>query len=235
MHDKFKANTLIKKTFIAIFCLGLLAMPVSAFAARPAQAVQTAQTAQDQAYLAAVDRAMANINSKNNPVDWTDLREKYVHSSFYNPQNGADDIWNRLQAAGQKALIDGTPASVKAYQALLRQYFAHYRSHLQAIEMIDRAHFTQEDKNFHLAALRGILSSILSSGDGKTAETAFHVIDQAEEGLVLKSYFHYQLKEQKYEQHGGHFWDIVSYVNPANGAADKMYFNVDALVKGQGG
>ncbi|MBI1216205.1 MAG: DUF4919 domain-containing protein [Alphaproteobacteria bacterium] len=222
--------------FIGAFVLALgMVSPGPAQAARhhaaskPAPQV-SAQQAADQAYLAAVDRMISGQDDRAQVANWTKLRDMYTRTSFYFRKGGADKVWDLLQESAQKALLDGSDASVAAYRALLRDHFAHYRSHVQAIEMIDKAHFTQEDKTLHLTALRGILSSILASGDGKTGETAFHIIDPAEENLVMTSYFHYQVKDQKYEQHNGHFWDIVSYVNPANGTTGKMYFNVDALV-----
>lgn len=193
-------------------------------------AVKTA-VSPDKAYLAAVDQMIAHKNIKNPTVTWAQLRAMYTQTSFYQPHAGQDHVWNILQAAAQKALLEDTPEAVSAYQQLLRDHYAHYRSHLQAIEMIEKAHFTGEDKALHLAALRGILSSILESGTGQTAETAYHVIDTQEENLILQSYFHYKPMGSKYEQHNGHVWDVRLYQNPGNGAEGKMYFDVDAIVK----
>lgn len=184
----------------------------------------TANTA-DQEYLNMVEQALSGKDP-----DWVKLRELYIRTSFYEPYGGAQAIWYSLQRAGQLAMSDPSTETQMSYNTLLAQHFAHYRSHLQALDMIDKAKLTRTDRAFHQKALAGIVSAITSSGDGKTPETAFKVIDPAEENLILKTYFHYQLASQEFRQKDGHFWDVLHYVNPATEETGSLYFNVDVIL-----
>lgn len=218
-YGVFKRGGFVKR-------IGLLLVMVLALAfAAPAVANNTA----DQEYLAMVEQAISGKEP-----DWGKLRSLYTRTSFYEPYGGAQAIWYSLQRAGQLAISDPTPEALLSYNTLLAQHFAHYRSHLQALDMIDKAKLTRTDRAFHQKALAGIVSSITSSGDGKSPETAFHVIDPAEENLILKTYFHYQLVNQEFRQKDGHFWDVLNYINPATDETGSLYFNVDVILTAPG-
>ncbi|MEZ0262453.1 MAG: DUF4919 domain-containing protein [Alphaproteobacteria bacterium] len=204
----------------------LLGMIVALAFAVPA--VASTNTA-DQEYLNMVEQAVSGKEP-----DWVALRNLYTQTSFYEPYGGAQAIWYSLQRAGQLAMTEPSSETQMSYNNLLAQHFAHYRSHLQALDMIDKAKLTRTDRAFHQKALAGIVSSITTSGDGKTPETAFKVIDPAEENLILKTYFHYQLVSQEFRQKDGHFWDVINYVNPATEAAGTLYFNVDVILTAPG-
>lgn len=207
--------------------IGLLLVLVLALAFVTPSAA--AANAVDQEYLAQVEQALAGKEP-----NWVELRALYTRTSFYEPYGGAQAIWYSLQRAGQLAMSEPGPETQMAYNTLLSQHFAHYRSHLQALDMIDKAKLTRTDRAFHQKALAGIVSAITTSGDGKTPETAFKVIDPAEENLILKTYFHYQLASQEFRQKDGHFWDVLNYVNPATEETGSLYFNVDVILTAPG-
>jgi hypothetical protein len=194
----------------------------------PAQAVAPAPAAgnKDQEYLAMVRDAMAGKDA-----DWQKMRDLYVHTSFYDPYGGAQAIWYMLQRAGQQVVYEQSQEATQEYNTLLAQHYAHYRSHMQALDMIEKGHLSPAEKPAHQKAMSAIISSIIATGDGKTPETAFKVIDPAEENIVLKTYFHYQLASQEFRQKDGHFWDVLNYTNPQN-KDDKgsLYFNVDQIL-----
>lgn len=207
----------MKKIHLAL--LALFALCLSSFPA-------LADEAADDAYLSAVDRSVKTRGS----VDWKNVRALYVKSSFYDPYGGAQAIWYALQRAGQQIVLDPSKSNVEEYKKLLRRHFAHYRSHLQAIDFSKKTASPHIDHAFEVDALKGIIESISSTGDGKSPETAFDVIDPAEEHMILKA-FRYQLKGQDFRQMGGHYWDVLKYVNPMTGEVGEMFFNVDVILR----
>jgi hypothetical protein len=197
----------------------------SEVAPAPVQAAAPAAS-KDQEYLALVTEAIAGKDA-----DWQKIRDLYVQTSFYDPYGGAQAIWYMLQRAGQQIVYDQSPEATQEYNTLLAQHYAHFRSHMQALDMIDKNHLPQSERAAHQKAMSAIISSIIATGDGKTPETAFKVIDPAEENIVLKTYFHFALASQEFRQKDGHFWDVLNYTNPQN-KDDKgsIYFNVDTIL-----
>lgn len=180
----------------------------------------------DAEYLELVNKAM----SGQEPVDYKQIRQLYTRTSFYDPYGGDQAVKYMLQRAGQQIIYDKSPEATQEYNTLLAQHFAHFRSHMQAMEMMDKGHISAAQRGLHQRALQGILTAIIGSGDGKTPETAFQVIDPMEENLVLKTYYHYELKGQEFQQKNGHFWDVLHYENPANEETGTLYFNVDQIL-----
>ncbi|MEZ0226813.1 MAG: DUF4919 domain-containing protein [Alphaproteobacteria bacterium] len=222
------------KIIIAAAIIGLGLAAVSADAARriasaevaPAAIAAVPAVSKDQEYLALVNEVIAGKDA-----DWQKIRDLYVHTSFYDPYGGAQAIWYNLQRAGQQVVYDQSPEATQEYNTLLAQHYAHFRSHMQALDMIEKGHRSQAEKGAHQKAMSAIISSIIATGDGKSPETAFKVIDPAEENIVLKTYFHYTLASQEFRQKDGHFWDVLNYTNPQN-KEDKgsLYFNVDTIL-----
>ena len=101
---------------------------------------------------------------------------------------------------------------------------------MQALDMIDKGRLPQTDKPFHQKAVESITHAILATGDGKTPETAFRVIDPAEETMLLKNHFHYTLDSQEFRQQVGNFWDVLNYTNPSTKETGKLFFNVDQIL-----
>jgi hypothetical protein len=215
---------------IALLVFGLASLPAVANAAQgkapePAAAT-TPAVSKDQQYLAIVADAMGGKD-----IDWQKLRDLYTQTSFYDPYGGAQAIYYMLQRAGQQVVYSEQSAEAKQeYDTLLAQHFAHFRSHMQALDMIDKGHLPQTDKPFHQKAMSLIVNSILATGDGKTPDTAFRVIDPTEEAMLLKTYFHYQLESQEFRQEKGHFWDVLNFYNPQNKQRGSLFFNVDQIL-----
>jgi len=191
------------------------------FYVSPAQAERVYK---DQEYLDFVAKAGAPET-----IDWVALRALYVETSFYDPYGGAQSIWYSLQRAGQQVIEDESGEALKKYKELLNKHFGHYRAHLQAIDLANKTGTAHVNRAYHEAAFKGILRSIRATGDGRTPETAFRVIDPAEEHMILKT-FHYRLNGQDFRQKDGHFWDVLKYTNPQNNAEGEMFFNVDTIL-----
>lgn len=191
------------------------------FAVTPAQAERVYK---DQEYLDFVAKA-----GSPETIDWAALRALYVETSFYDPYGGAQAIWYSLQRAGQQVIEESGGEALKNYKELLNKHFAHYRAHLQALDLANKTGTPHVNRAFHEAAFKGILRSIRMTGDGRTPETAFKVIDPAEEQMILKT-FHYRFTSQEFRQKDGHFWDVLKYTNPQTNTEGEMYFNVDTIL-----
>jgi hypothetical protein len=220
---------------LAVLVAGLVWLPAATQAVAATQAAAPAPVAaqkfgaKDQQYLAMVADA---TNGKD--IDWQKLRDLYTQTSFYDPYGGAQAVWYMLQRAGQQTVYDPSPEARQEYNNLLAQHFAHFRSHMQALDMIEKGHLPASERNFHQKALSAITAAITATGDGKTPETAFRVIDPAEETMLLKTYFHFNLDGQEFQQKQGHFWDVLNYTNPSNNEKGSLYFNVDEILTAPG-
>ena len=195
-------------------------------AAAPEAVAAAPAVAKDQQYLAMVADATAGKD-----IDYQKLRDLYIQTSFYDPYGGAQQIYYMLQRAGQQVVYtEQSPEAMQEYNTLLAEHFAHFRSHMQALDMIDKGHLPQTEKPFHQKAMASIVASIVATGDGKTPETAFRVIDPAEETMLLKTHFHYTMDSQEFRQQTGHFWDVLNYTNPATKETGHLFFNVDQIL-----
>lgn len=227
---------LVKNYLFAFLLVAAVAIAPLAAHAQAQPEGFTNVSSKDAEYLAMVDRANAGDGKG---VDWSGLRNAYVQTSFYDPYGGAQAIWYSLQRAGMLVVSSPTEENIRAYKGLLNKHFAHYRAHLQAIDLWNKTKTTAVNKALHENAFREILRSIRLTGDGKSAETAFRVIDPAEESMILKT-FHYRLLGQEFRQNNGQFWDVLKYVNPQVMGVDgkpvqqEMFFNVNVILQASG-
>jgi uncharacterized protein len=91
--------------------------------------------------------------------------------------------------------------------------------------MYNKTDKTRSD--FHAKIAAGLLNSIISNGDGKTAKTAWTVIDVGEEYAVLNA-LGYQVRGQSLIQEDGHSFDLMQVIDKESKEA-KFYFNVDIV------
>jgi hypothetical protein len=88
----------------------------------------------------------------------------------------------------------------------------------------------QPDKAaFHHAVVSRLIRSIMSTGDGKTKETAFEVIGTQEEHVVLGVLGLPPFGRQSLIPGKPHSYDVIEVVDPKSGQRVSVYFNVDAF------
>jgi hypothetical protein len=80
------------------------------------------------------------------------------------------------------------------------------------------------------AVLSGIVGSILDSGDGKSAKTAWFTANIDEEYFILNVVLGLQLKEQGLVQKDGHAYDEMTAVDD-KGAEQVLWFNTDTSMQ----
>jgi len=80
--------------------------------------------------------------------------------------------------------------------------------------------------DFHKRVHLGLVNSILSSGDGKTAETAYVVISTDEEYTILQA-LDLPRGSQSLNHLNGHSFDILTVTDPKTNKPVKIFFNID--------
>lgn len=196
---------------------GLPAMMKSAGGGAPAKDRSEA----DGRYLALADAAIQAPGT----VDYAALRRAYAQTSFYSPYGGAA-LAGKLDTALNAALESA--AAVKAYQDITRAHLGHFASHMHALHAAQTKKPAFIDAAAHQKHLDGITGSILNSGNGKTPQTAYHVIDIQEEYMLMKEILKIQGKKRPTLQQDGHVFDVFDYT-AADGSAATVYFNVDMI------
>jgi len=89
----------------------------------------------------------------------------------------------------------------------------------------------------HKELAKGLVQSILGTGDGLSIETAFHVVSVEEEYAVV-SLFGVEPTDQAFQEVDGRSYDVISVVSEDGSQEGQIFFNVDAVVgaaKGGGG
>lgn len=138
----------------------------------------------------------------------------------YRPLYGALDQKNYAQA-------------IKIAQSVLENNFVEVNAHMVA-QAAYQAVGDAERAQFHKYVAEGLLKSIKSVGDGKSVDTAFHVISINEEYGLLRSMGLRPFKQSLVE-HEGHIFDALTVVDPQTNQQSVVYFNVDKPFKWAGG
>ena len=121
------------------------------------------------------------LKSGDRTVDFTKLRMGFTETTAYNGLMMAAyrQLWNPLNAKDFEGAL-------KVADAVLQRNYAEPNAHMVA--SIAHAQLgRQPESQFHRFIADGLLKSIMSQGDGKTAETAYRVIDVSEEYAVFRS------------------------------------------------
>ena len=89
-----------------------------------------------------------------------------------------------------------------------------------------------EQAEFHKYIYEQLVKSITDSGDGKSPETAFIVIEVHEEYVVLESDGDQDFAEIAVtDAKGGHSYDELVVDDSVTNKTQKIYFNVDIPIK----
>jgi len=119
-------------------------------------------------------------------------------------------------------------AATKAGQKLLSKGFPNIEVHAicaQAYEAIGNS----ERAKFHHDVTTGLIRSIISTGDGKTKETAFEVIGTFEEYIIMSVLGFPRPASQSLIAGKPHNYDYLQVDDPKTAAKVGIYFNIDAF------
>ncbi len=163
-------------------------------------------------------------------IDFERLRFLYTETDAYAPGRHDGDEHKELERALR---ADDLAGALIAVEELLANEPLDINTHLQAayiydsLEVLDKA-------AYHRQFAKGLLESILQSGDGQSFDTAFTIIDRREAYALMIASALMPTGQNLLEQEG-HFYLVVEYKNTHTDLHGKMYFNVDLPISRTGG
>lgn len=157
-------------------------------------------------------------------ADFTALRLAYARTPHYDPyRSGAPDseLIDLIHAE------DWSAAAVRC-EGLLAEDYLHAPLHL-TLSYIYQQLDDEARAAWHLQFARGLIGSLLTSGDGRSAETAFRVITVREEYEMLRA-LSLESLNQRLIVHEGRYYDVLT-VRDANGAEGEIFFEVTDIIR----
>jgi len=183
----------------------------------PALTLDSAKVAQ-----AKYDALKAKVQSGDIDIDWREIRLDAVVADV----DGEFD-WHAANTEGVAAFNAGdyAKALLKA-QEIIRHDIANGDGHFLA--MVSLKHLDkQEESAKEKLIVDKILQSILSSGDGRTSDTAYFTVSTSEEYFVIRLL---NLKPKSQSQspvrNGAHSFDEMTVVDK-DGKETTLWFNTD--------
>jgi hypothetical protein len=195
--------------FLCAFCL------LGCVLVSPAFGLDTAKVAQ-----AKYDALKAKVQSGDINIDWRDLRLDAVVADV----NGEFD-WHQANSEGVAAFNAGDYAkALLKGQEIIQHDLANGDGHLLA--MVSLKHLGKQDEAAKEdQIIDKIKQSILGSGDGKTADTAYFTVSTSEEYFVARV-LGLKPQSQSPVKNGAHSFDRMT-VDDKDGKETTLWFNTD--------
>jgi hypothetical protein len=165
---------------------------------------------------------LKRVMNSDRTVDFKALRLSYAETTDYKPY-GED----KAKKSGMFEALRNKDyeKAVSAAQAILEKKFVDIEAHFVS-SIAFRETKNLEKYNFHHFITKGLVDSILDSGDGKTPETAFVVIETAEEYTLL-GMTGFEVVRQSLIKSNGHSYDKMEVKHRKTGEPAIFFFNVD--------
>jgi hypothetical protein len=164
---------------------------------------------------------VASLKAGNTNIDYARLRISYMDSPEYKQAKDTSDaeraMWDSLHAKDY-------PKALKNAEEVLESEYVNIDAHYVAF-VANEQMGTAEKADFHHAVFKGLVDSIMNSGDGLSPKTAWVVITVHEEYVVLRV-LGMRPGEQSVLHSEGHSYDEMK-VKDENDADHTFYFNVD--------
>jgi hypothetical protein len=169
------------------------------------------------------DELVARAKAGDADVDYLALRDAYAESPSYDPYGSKV---GKLQSEMFDAYRRADCAAVLAKaESILAADFVHVDAHLLA-GLCHGKLGNEEAMRRERAAARGLIDSILKSGDGKSEASAFVVIEVAEEYSMLRL-LGLRPSNQALIHAQGHSYDRFETKANDTGQQVVVFFNVD--------
>jgi hypothetical protein len=162
---------------------------------------------------------VTRLKAGDKNVDFKALRLAYADTT------GGKDTDKQKKAMTAALNSKNYAEAIKNADRVLAEDYVDMDAHF--VEYIAHRELNQSDQaEFHKFVLQGLLDSITHSGDGKSFETAFQVIEVHEEYVVLR-FMGLMPSEQSMSTKNGHSYDVMKAVNPKSNEEVTLYFNID--------
>jgi hypothetical protein len=198
-------------------CIAITSIAVAAFASQT-------WAAGGADYAALVAQAKAGQT-----MDFGKLRDAYAESADYDPYGTkiSDLIKEMKDAAGPEQ--PDCKKIVSLAQNIVEKEFVSIDAHLFAGKCYGTLG-QSADAEREKVIWQGLLKSIMTSGDGKTPQTAYQVVTIAEEYIVLST-LGLQMKSQALVDKDGGSYDVMTSVSQDNPNAQEVtvYFRIDRI------
>jgi len=190
-------------------------------------ALPTGVAAQDQTSEYAP--LLASLKAGKTDIDYARLRISYMDSPEY---KAAKDVSKSEDAMTDALNKKDYPAALKDAEVVLESNYVNIDAQYVAL-VANREMGAMDKAEFHRTVFRGLINSILDSGDGKSMEKAWVVINVHEEYVVLRA-LGFRPSEQNVAHKDGHSYDVMKVKNAEDGTEQTLYFNVDIPFKHYG-
>lgn len=217
----------MNKIKFATLFLSLFIFALTAPAQDAAKNGAAGKTAQDKATAKDYEDLLGKLKKGETGIDFKKLRFAFTETKNYSPYgNRSEDATRMSQLYREKNYKEALKSAEKVLETSYVDINAHFVAAISSNEIGN-----SEKAEFHKKVYLGLINSIISSKDGKSARTAFEVIYVPEEYSVL-SYLGYQRGSQALVNENGSKFDVLTVTNPQNNETLKLYFNIDTVWKG---
>lgn len=160
---------------------------------------------------------------KGDPAaDFTALRLAYADNPPKDAAGADPDVTRSMFSAIREKKYG---KAIEHAEKILKGKFVDINAHLVASAAYKEKGDAEKEK-FHRYVAEGLIKSILSSGDGKSQETAFTVISTDEEYVILRVYG-LTPGSQSLLSANGHHYDRLDATNSKTNEKVTLYFNID--------
>ena len=156
-------------------------------------------------------------------IDFGALRNAYAESPAYQPYGGALEETKRAMHEAFNA--QDCPKVLVSSAKVLDATFVDIEAHLLSGRCFEVAG-DQAKAGLHRAVAKGLMDSILASGDGKTTKTAFIVVAIDEEYAVMSA-LRWRVVGQALIDEDGHAFDRIEVKSATSEETAVLYFQID--------
>lgn len=208
-----------------VLLLALLAGAGTLAAQRPGQGqvpMMSPEPPKDPEYVKLLDKAKGGDTT----IDFKAFRMAYARSGFPGARSVDPKIRLKLIEAIKAKKYDDIAS---ACQEILKVNFLDSTVHAYAASAYMNLKDTKK-QDFHEAVYLGLINSIVQGSNGESPKSAYVVVSPDEIFAVLNAYELTKVSSEPLTE-GTSRYEVVNVTDKANGAASKVYFNVDMMPK----
>jgi hypothetical protein len=180
--------------------------------------------ADDHNSLSEYNAIVEQVKQSDKNADFQALRMLYTKTENYNPYDITSSDINEINLLLKQNQFEKV---IQKIEPILWEQFMNIDLHFMAMKAYKGLE-NEKMYNWHRYITFGLIDSIMASGDGKTPEKAYIVINTREEYIIL-SYLGLKYSNQSLIEDGGHQYDRFDVENKKTGENTKLYFKVDIL------
>ena len=201
-----------RKSFGVFIILLVLAVSICA---------QTPQPSPKPTEKSKYDVLLEKAKQKDPSLNFKELRFAFYESPNYSPYAPMMTYRPLNAALNQKNYEE----VLKIADSVFAKNFVEVNAHMAA-QIAYQETGNAERAQFHKFMADGLLNSIKSSGDGKSAATAFEVISINEEYGLIRALGLRPIKQALLSDKG-HSYDAITVIEPQTNQESILYFNID--------